>query len=458
MKRILSILMLWPTLLWAQSPASIVLSDVPTPTASCVVQRNGANTLYQCNALSAASQPLTDAAGLIMRDSDHSKILAFNLAAITTATTRTWTIPDANITVPSTIAQTGGTNTFTGLQTLNGGLAATTGTFSSTLDVSGATTITSTASVAAMITKAASTSTLGTDIWLRITGGAGSVGNLNQLSFGYGSTDPVIIGSRTTTATGNTNAAFFVATRSATTGAPTERLSVDQDGLLTLAAGLTITGKWALNTAASPSLKGYDGTHLVVYTSSTSNVFYSGGSGGFSINNGADTQQRLLLSDAGVLTINALASGNLTSASGVITSSSDERLKDILGPLDYGLAEVLALKPIRYHWNAASGIPTEPEYGGFGAAQVEQWMPLAVSYGTNGMRGLNTTVILAAVVNGEQELDARLQAVEAKLAMPHAANPLATPAKVQQEIADRKAKDSAVATKRAADAKVKEIK
>lgn len=123
---------------------------------------------------------------------------------------------------------------------------------------------------------------------------------------------------------------------------------------------------------------------------------------------------QMLLSNAGVLTITQLASGNLTSASGVITSSSDERLKDILGPLDYGLAEVLALKPIRYHWNAASGIPTEPEYGGFGAEQVEQFMPLAVSYGKDGMRGLHDRVILGGVVNGLREVHARLLALEAR--------------------------------------------
>lgn len=128
----------------------------------------------------------------------------------------------------------------------------------------------------------------------------------------------------------------------------------------------------------------------------------------FRVNNVAMMQ----LSSAGVLTLANLASGSLTSASGVITSSSDERLKDIIGPLTYGLAEVLRLKPIRFHWNKRSRIPTKPEYGGFGARQVERVMPLAISRGQDGMRGLSDRVILGATVNAVKVLHKRLLSLE----------------------------------------------
>jgi hypothetical protein len=124
------------------------------------------------------------------------------------------------------------------------------------------------------------------------------------------------------------------------------------------------------------------------------------------------------LSPAGVLTVSGLASGVLTSASGVITSSSDERLKDILGPLSYGLKEVLGLRPIRARWNTLAhelqGLPTDVEFGTFGAIQIEPFMPLAVSMGPDGYRGLNDRVILGAVVNATQELAARVSALEAR--------------------------------------------
>ena len=146
------------------------------------------------------------------------------------------------------------------------------------------------------------------------------------------------------------------------------------------------------------------------YTPGTVNGMNSAGTDLQFRTNGIDGVMRL--SAAGVLTLNNLATGSLTSASGVITSSSDERMKDVLGPLDYGLKEVLALKPIRYHWNAQSGIPVEPEYGGFGAAQVETVMPLAVAYGNDGMRGLSDRVILGALVNAIKEFDERLNWLE----------------------------------------------
>lgn len=122
------------------------------------------------------------------------------------------------------------------------------------------------------------------------------------------------------------------------------------------------------------------------------------------------------ITTGGVVTITALASGNLTSVSGVITSSSDERLKNITGPLDYGLSEVLRLCPIRYRWTDASGIPNDQEHGGFGAAAVEAVMPLAVATGPDGMRGLSDRPILGALVNAVQTLYARVVDLEQRLA------------------------------------------
>lgn len=180
---------------------------------------------------------------------------------------------------------------------------------------------------------------------------------------------------------------------------------------------------------------------------------FNTGSNGLAVENNAHTANLAFLTNVGVMTIINLATGSLSSASGVITSSSDERLKDISGPLTYGLAEVLALRPIRYHWNKASGIPTEPEYGGFGAAQVEGSMPLAVSYGSDGMRALNTTVILGGVVVAIQEQETRLRAVEAKLGLSVPAPTPVSAAQIQQEIAARKAADQAVLAKRLAEKK-----
>lgn len=123
--------LLWPAVVFGQS-ATLIVSDVPTPSASCTIQRNAGNTAWVCTAGAAASQPLTDSLGLIADNGDPTKVLAFEVSAIATATTRTITWPNANVTIPSTVASLS-TNTFTGLQTANGGVATTTFTMSSTM-------------------------------------------------------------------------------------------------------------------------------------------------------------------------------------------------------------------------------------------------------------------------------------------------------------------------------------
>ena len=138
MKKLLTLLLLLPTLVFAQ--AVVVPSPVPSCANNDVLKWSSATSLFVCASASATSQPLSDASGLIANSSDPTKILAFALSGITTATTRTWTIPNANLTIPTTIASLAA-NTFTALQTLSGGITTTTGIFSSTVSIAGATTL-----------------------------------------------------------------------------------------------------------------------------------------------------------------------------------------------------------------------------------------------------------------------------------------------------------------------------
>lgn len=100
-------------------------------------------------------------------------------------------------------------------------------------------------------------------------------------------------------------------------------------------------------------------------------------------------------------------------ASGNITSVSDERYKDRITPLPYGLAEVLKLRPVQHGYNALSGLERKHLYGGFLALDVQVVMPLAVGINPQGYLTLADRPILGAVVNAIQELDTRLKALEA---------------------------------------------
>jgi hypothetical protein len=149
---------------------------------------------------------------------------------------------------------------------------------------------------------------------------------------------------------------------------------------------------------------------LVVTASTGETAIYTAPSG--TAGTVATFTKQLGLSTAGVMTLTALASGTLSSVNGVITSSSDEALKDHIKPLGYGLREVLKLRPIRYHWTVASGLTPRDEFGGFGARQVEPIMPIAVSHDAHGVRSLSDRVILGATVNAIQELEARVERLE----------------------------------------------
>jgi hypothetical protein len=70
---------------------------------------------------------------------------------------------------------------------------------------------------------------------------------------------------------------------------------------------------------------------------------------------GCSTPSEYMRIYKGVLTVSALATGSLTSASGVITSSSDQTLKIADGFIDCALPKIMNLTPRYFYWNEKSG-------------------------------------------------------------------------------------------------------
>lgn len=242
----------------AQSAAIVIPAPVPALSNNCVFQYNATSEEVECNALGAASQPLTDSSPLIANAANATKLLAFDLAGISSATTRKWTIPDANLTIPTTIASLGA-NTFTALQTLNGGLAATTGSFSSTLDVTGAMTLSSTLGVTGLATF---TGNLATDSIAERTAGAGVTIDGVLLKDGGATLTGALSGATTGAFSGNVTiggtlgvtGASTLASLSATTGTFSSTLGVTGATTLSSTLGVTglatFTGNLATNTIA----------------------------------------------------------------------------------------------------------------------------------------------------------------------------------------------------------------
>lgn len=60
------------------------------------------------------------------------------------------------------------------------------------------------------------------------------------------------------------------------------------------------------------------------------------------------------------------------------SNASDRRLKENIQPYADGLQQVLQIKPVRYHYNAASGYDTKPEYIGIIAQELQTVAPYMV--------------------------------------------------------------------------------
>ena len=100
-----------------------------------------------------------------------------------------------------------------------------------------------------------------------------------------------------------------------------------------------------------------------------------------------------------------------TDAAGNITASSDERLKNINGNYKKGLAELLNIEPIVYHWNDISGNDTLNTYAGFSAQNIKESIPEAVGIDPRGYLTLSDRPILAATVNAIKEINVRLNEI-----------------------------------------------
>jgi hypothetical protein len=370
--------LLWTPLVYGQ--VVIAPSPVPVWTNNCVVQYWTSDTQLHCVAISGVSQPLTDSVGLIADSANATKILAFEVSAIANATTRTWTIPNANITIPTTIASLAA-NTFTGLQTANGGIAGTTGTFSSTVDITGKLTLSATNNAVGTVTSG---------VWNAgaVTSSGGIAGTTGTFSSTLG------VSGNTTLYIPNAAGAFVPLKLSMAPGGVTGSQAIEL-GLYDGDYGASIRAAYNYNSAISAT--------LIFATSTTA------GTKTDALTVGATQLVRMHAYGAGTATFDA---------SGNITSVSDERMKVILGPFTPGLNALLGLRPILHRYTEASGLDTENVYASFSAQNVMGYIPEAVGKNLDGRYSINIVPIVAATVTAVQELSREVDELRAAANLP----------------------------------------
>lgn len=104
-------------------------------------------------------------------------------------------------------------------------------------------------------------------------------------------------------------------------------------------------------------------------------------------------------------TLHVAGSAGLSSGTAWI-NASDARLKDIHGDYEYGLDEVLKLKPVRFNYKKDNplGLPSDHPMTGFIAQDVQKVIPDAITENKNGYLELNADPIHWAAVNAIKEL------------------------------------------------------
>ena len=136
----------------------------------------------------------------------------------------------------------------------------------------------------------------------------------------------------------------------------------------------------------------------------------------FYTKSGGTLSERMRIAPSGQITISGYGAGTLTTnGSGVITASSDERLKDHIAPYAGGLKTIMAIRPIRYQWSDGSGLNDGREYVGFSAQNIQTVIPEAIGKDERGYLSLQDRPISAALVNAVQELKADNDELRAEL-------------------------------------------
>jgi hypothetical protein len=95
---------------------------------------------------------------------------------------------------------------------------------------------------------------------------------------------------------------------------------------------------------------------------------------------------------------------------------SDSRLKDIHGDYEKGLNEIVSLEPVKFNYKKgnACNLPSDQDYVGFVAQDVQKIFPEAVSQGKDGYLSLDIHSINMAMVNAVKELKAENDKLKAE--------------------------------------------
>jgi len=182
----------------------------------------------------------------------------------------------------------------------------------------------------------------------------------------------------------------------------TERMRIDSDGNLLVGA---TTNQDTAGEAVGIELRG--ATHAIVATRSGGSALLVSrrDSNGNAVSIRRDTTE--------------VGSISVTTTAATYNTSSDYRLKHDIQPMTGALAKVAQLKPVTYKWNA-----DDSESQGFIAHELQEVVPECVTGekdavdadGNPQYQGIDTSFLVATLTAAIQELSAKNDALEARIA------------------------------------------
>ena len=143
---------------------------------------------------------------------------------------------------------------------------------------------------------------------------------------------------------------------------------------------------------------------------------YSNSQPGYIIYNSSGTYIFEFNGNTKALYLGNLGTGLVYSNAGILTSTnpSDERLKDNIETLTYGLSDILKLRPVSYNWKNDKA--NQGTQFGFIAQEVKEVMPNAIKEFGDDIKylGLEKDAIYAALINAIKELNDKITQLENK--------------------------------------------